>query len=347
MYRKTLMYKEIISEPDVIKSTISNNQKLAKKLAATIKERNIKNFITIARGSSNNAAACFSFALPLCTNYLVTPFRLSLATGYKKNINFKDSCTFIISQSGQSSDTMCSLERAKNGGSLIVGVTNNKKSPVAQISDFHFDLNVGEEKSVAATKTFIAQLTILYLIAHELGNKDTKALATNIPKILSDVITREEEITNFAKLLKDNKYTIVLSRGLMEGISDELALKLNECSYNFAHSWSAASFIHGPVALLEENVNVILLAPSNCFTNSYIDIANKIKKSGANLYAITDIPEILKDNINTTFKMPKMNDFEASIAYASLVSLIALNVGVLKGINVDTPRGLHKVTNTI
>lgn len=341
----TLMQQEIFSEPSMMKRTIAACTPVLADIAKAFKQRNITNIVTMARGTSDNAATVFSFVCPLKTGIKVGKYHPSLTTVYDCNVDMKNTCMVVISQSGMSKDTIAVMDKAMKNGALTVAVTNNAQSPIAKNADFHLFMDVEEEKSVAATKTYIGELFALYMLTEALGGNldcDMNKLADRIQEILN----LNPEIEKVAKKLYTKNNFIILSRGTMLGTGDECALKLTECCYLFNRSYSSANFMHGPLSLLDDKANVILLAPDCECKQEFIDMAKRAKELGANLTVFSDVPEIL-ELATDKIVMPKANTVEAPVLYGTAISLLALNIGLAKGLNVDTPRNLNKVTITM
>ncbi|MDE6758012.1 MAG: SIS domain-containing protein [Clostridia bacterium] len=341
----TLMQQEIFSEPTMMKRTIAACKPVLPKIFAAFKEKGITNIVTMARGTSDNAATVFSFVCPLLTGIKVGKYHPSLTTVYNSDVDMKNTCMVIISQSGMSKDTVAVMEKAIANGAMTIAVTNNDQSPVAKNCDFHLFMDVEEEKSVAATKTYIGELFALYLLTDALrGNFDCNlnSLADRIQEILD----LDPKIAEVAKNICSRNNFIVLSRGAMLGTGDECALKLTECCYLFNRSYSSANFMHGPLSLVDDKANVIMLAPNSEFNAEFIEMAKRVSNLGANLTAFSNIPEVLAC-ANNKIVMPNADTFEAPVLYGTAVSLLALNIGLAKGLNVDTPRNLNKVTITL
>lgn len=341
----SLMQQEIFSEPEVLKRTVAACAPVLPGIKKAFEERGITNIVTMSRGSSDNAATVFSFVCPLFSGMKVGKYHPSLTTVYDADVDMKNTCMVVISQSGMSKDTIAVLRKAKKLGAMIVGVTNNEESDTAKESDFHLFLDVDEEKSVAATKTFIAEIIALYMLATVVGKPcDTKVNET-IARV-KDILALNDDIKAVAEQLYKLNNFIILSRGTMQGTGDELSLKLTECCYLFNRSYSSANFMHGPLSLLAEGANVIMLAPKGRFDAEFIEMANRVKDAGANLTAFSDIPEVLAC-AKQKVEMPAVCDLCGPVLYGTAVSLLALNIGLAKGLNVDSPRNLKKVTVTL
>ena len=341
----TLMQQEIFSEPSMLKRTVAACTPVLPAIAKAFKEKKITNIVTMARGTSDNAATVFSFVCPLKTGIKVGKYHPSLTTVYDCDVDMQHTCMVVISQSGMSKDTIAVMEKAMKNGALTVAVTNNEQSPIAKNADFHLFMDVEEEKSVAATKTYIGELFALYMLTDALGgnlNLDMNKLADRVQEIL-DMNAQIKDVAE--KLHKLNNF-IILSRGTMLGTGDECALKLTECCYLFNRSYSSANFMHGPLSLLDDKANVILLAPDCECKQEFADMAKRAKSLGANLTVFSNVPEIL-DLATNKVVMPDANALEAPVLYGTAISLLALNIGLAKGLNVDTPRNLNKVTITL
>ena len=342
----SLMRQEIFSEPQMLLNTINNCEKVIPEIVKAVKENNITNFVSMARGTSDNAATVFSYILPLKAGKPVSTFYPSVYTVYNAKLNLKGTLFIIVSQSGMSIDTIKVMRDAMRDGAIVVGVTNNLESPVAKEAHFHLYLGVNEEKSVAATKTYIAELFALEMLAEALSGKvetNFKDVAKQIEGVLALCDT---QINAVAKEIVDDNDYLILSRGTMLGTADELCLKMTECCYLFAKAFSSATFMHGPLSLLYDGANLILLAHDSEFKQEYIDMAARAKEKGATLIAFSDIKEVL-NLAKYKVEMPKTNQGTSPILYGVAASLLALNIGTEKGYNVDAPRNLNKVTVTL
>ncbi len=341
-----LMQQELFSEPTVIRDAISENENQVNAIASAVEKNKIKNITIIGRGTSDNAGLCFKYITEILSGIPVGTAHPSVTTMFGGNVDYSSHLVIAISQSGKSVDTLAVLDGARKKGGLTVAVTNDPLSPLAKAAHYHLYLAAGEEKSVAATKTFAAELVVLYMLAIALsGKKNIMPTLYNVPDKVSEIIKMIPSIRSLAEATRNEHSFIVLSRGPMQGVGKELSLKLAECCYSMANFYSVTDFMHGPLALLEEGVNVILIAPKGECTTNYIDMATRAKLLGANVYAFSDIPEVL--NIaNVGVKMPEADFMTATFTYAMAIHLYSLNLAIEKGLNPDTPRNLKKVTIT-
>jgi glucosamine--fructose-6-phosphate aminotransferase (isomerizing) len=342
----SFMLKELLSAPDVIKACMKENEKTVKAIAEYIKGNNISNILTMARGTSSNAAWCFKYAMEINAGIPVAEYLAALTTVYKTTLNFKDSILFVISQSGASTDTLEVVAKAKEKGCKVVGVTNNKNSPLAKQADYLLWLAAGEEKSVAATKTFVAQLCALFMVAAEVsGNMSIlKDIENSIPK-LEKIKDKADAIDDVAKSLRNVDKLILITRGVTMGVSHEIALKLRECCYIHTTSYSSSEFIHGPLALIDEKATVLLIAPNGECKDDFINISTRLNLLGAKLIAFSDISEVLNIS-DAKVKMPAAAKWDAVFTYSMALQMFVEKMSVRLGINPDSPRNLKKITIT-
>ncbi|MBR2984701.1 MAG: SIS domain-containing protein, partial [Clostridia bacterium] len=310
------MQQELFSEPSVIRNALNNNKAVVAQIANTVKSRGISNITIIGRGTSDNAGLCFKYITEILCGIPCGTAHPSVTTMFGAKVNYNNHLVVAVSQSGKSIDTLAVLQEGKATGAVTVAVTNDVASPLAKAADFVLDLSAGEEKSVAATKTYAAELTVLYALAVAIsGKKELEAVLEKLPEKVSDIIGLQLKIRQMAEACTHENNFIVLSRGPMQGVGKEMALKLGECCYSYGHFFSVTDFMHGPLALLEEGSNVVVLAPKGECSENFVDIATRARLLGANVYAFSDIPDVL--NIaNVAIKMPPADFITSTLTYA-------------------------------
>lgn len=340
------MLEEILEAPDAVKRAKERNQAVISRIASEWKQKNLLNITTVARGTSDSAATYFKYVSEIQAGIPVNKYLPSVTTVYNKYPLLRDHMLLAISQSGQSTDTMLALNAAKEQGALTVSVTNDESSPLAKSADYHIFLDAGEERSVSATKSFLSQLTVLTLIADALSFRSDAFDATLAAEsIRSFFDEKTETVREIAERCANLENAIVLSRGILQGVANELSLKLMETSYVLSRSFSTSDFMHGPLAVVSEGTCVILLAPSGSMEAEFKNIAMRLKLLGANLIVFTDVKEI--QSIASDFiSMPKTECKLQPLLYAAAVQLFSEKLSNAKGIDPDVPRNLKKVTIT-
>lgn len=340
----SLMLEELVSAKQALSEAAATNSAVIEKIAKKVNSQNIHSVVTVARGTSNHAAAFFKYICEQKDGPMVSKFNHSVTTILDSAPKLANSLVVGISQSGASTDTIKVMQKAIDAGALTVAVTNYPSSPLAKMCDFHLYLNCGEERSVAATKTFTLQLAVLELLANALCAKAAPDFE-NITAAFTDFLPRLEEIKKLAESTKDIDNILILSRGPMQCIADEMGLKLLETCYKLSRCYSVAEFAHGPYALIQPCRTVILLAPDGAFTNDFIAIANRITGDGGKIISFTDIKEVAQLS-EFSIKMPSNMPSEIYV-YTLAIQAYAAFMSESLGINPDHPRGLAKVTITI
>ena len=266
----------------------------------------------------------------------------------------KGGVALFISQSGETLDTLAALRYAKSKGQKIVSIVNVAESTIARESDVVLQTYAGPEIGVASTKAFTTQLTVLACLAVTIGrdngtlDKEEEAAIVNalieVPKHAAEVLHHDEAIKKLALDIADARDVLYLGRGLGYPIAMEGALKLKEISYIHAEGYAAGEMKHGPIALIDQSVPIIVIAPSDELFEKTASNMQEAAARGGRVIFISDAPGLAKlGNIaSATVELPKVADFVAPILYTIPVQMLAYHVAVHKGTDVDQPRNLAK-----
>jgi len=266
----------------------------------------------------------------------------------------KGGVALFISQSGETLDTLAALRYAKSKGQKIVSIVNVAESTIARESDVVLQTYAGPEIGVASTKAFTTQLTVLACLAVTIGRengtlaKDEEAAIVNalieVPKHAAEVLHHDEALKKLALDIADARDVLYLGRGLGYPIAMEGALKLKEISYIHAEGYAAGEMKHGPIALIDQSVPIIVIAPSDELFEKTASNMQEAAARGGRVIFISDAPGLAKlGNIaSATVELPKVADFVAPILYTIPVQMLAYHVAVHKGTDVDQPRNLAK-----
>jgi glucosamine--fructose-6-phosphate aminotransferase (isomerizing) len=227
-----------------------------------------------------------------------------------------------------------------------VGSTSSREA------DFVLHTRAGLEIGVASTKAFTAQMTALYLIAISLGimrGRLTKGEATalksflaKIPSLIEKTIKKDSEIVELARSLVSAKGFLYLGRGINYPIALEGALKLKEISYVHAEGYPAGEMKHGPIALIDEGLPVVVIAPMDDIYEKTLSNIEEVKARGGRVIAVTDEPERLRNKVDELIEVPSAHPILSPLINVVPLQLLAYHVGVLKGLDVDQPRNLAK-----
>ncbi|MAZ32566.1 MAG: glutamine--fructose-6-phosphate transaminase (isomerizing) [Thalassospira sp.] len=266
----------------------------------------------------------------------------------------KGGVALFLSQSGETLDTLAALRYAKSKGQKIVSIVNVAESTIARESDVVLLTYAGPEIGVASTKAFTTQLTVLACLAVTIGRdngtlaKDEEAAIVNalteVPKHAAEVLHHDNEIRELAINIADARDVLYLGRGLGYPIAMEGALKLKEISYIHAEGYAAGEMKHGPIALIDHSVPIIVIAPSDELFEKTASNMQEAAARGGRVIFLSDAEGLAKlgDMASATVELPKVADFVAPILYTIPVQMLAYHVAVHKGTDVDQPRNLAK-----
>ncbi len=356
---KHFMSKEIHEQPSVIQDSINhyiNNDDLTVNLPELpFSISNLKNITLVACGSSYYAGLVArewfeKFARIKVDVEIASEFR------YRETPMDSSGLTLFISQSGETADTLAALKHCKNLNQKTISVVNVPNSSMCRNSDTSLKIFAGPEIGVASTKAFTCQLIVLACLAIHLGrlngnltdqdeNKYVKSLM-DIPRLISNILDKEDKLKGIVKDLNPIKNALYLGRGQMFPVALEGALKLKEISYIHAEGYPAGEMKHGPIALLEKGLPVIMSAPSfNLFDKTASNLHEVIARDG-NVLLITDQEGVsyLGDTAKKikTFIVDETDIITAPFVYTIPYQLFAYHTALIKGTDVDQPRNLAK-----
>jgi len=313
--------------------------------------RKIKQIHLIACGTSYHAALIGKYIIE---DMARIPVHAEYASEYRYRnpIIPEDTLVFVISQSGETADTLAAMREAKAKGARVLGITNVVGSTVARESDGGAYIHAGSEIGVASTKAFTSQVTILTLLAIFVGRMNYLSNVQGIeyikeleqiPKKVGEILKLNESIREIAKSIKDNDHALYLGRGVNYPVALEGALKLKEISYIHAEGYPAAEMKHGPIALIDENMPVIAIATRDPLYDKIYSNLQEVRARKARLITIATQgdTELSKISEKVIYIPDTINNLQPLLSVIPL-QLLAYHVADLKGFDVDQPRNLAK-----
>ena len=347
------MLKEIHEQPDSIKNTLRLRPEVISKAAEIIQSS--EKIFMLAMGTSGHAAIAGRHMFASLAGVLPT---FELASDFSDTVYgavSENDCIIAITQSGETTDTISAVKYAKNFGAKIIAITNVVGSSITRIADHTIITQAGPEIGVAATKTFMVQLTALAQIALSLAeitkhqNEDVikrkRESLSRLADIVSDVISiHEEKARRLAGLYYNSQSLLFLGRGISIATAEEGALKLKEIAYNHAEAYSAGESKHGPIALVQKNYPVIFIAPRDDTRNRIIGNLMEMKARGATIISvIEEDDDELSSLSDHSFLVPKGVEPEFSvIPFIVPLQLFSYYMATRKGYDPDKPRNLAK-----
>ena len=357
-YNETLMWKEINETTEIFGKIQQNNELVMKELVADIKSGVATNFVAAARGTSDHALTYFKYILEVNSKYTVGLSAPSVITLYKGKINYSNSIVIGCSQSGKAADVLEIIRRGNEQGAITIAITNNLESPLAKEAKYHLYCSAGEEKSVAATKTFSSQLFLLLWLASEISdNKEALLHLKNLQQEVARVVPQIDALTTkFAEKFSYMQSGFVLSRGMTYAIALEATLKLQETCYMQVKGYSGSDFYHGPMAMVNETTPVILYCAKNnsddaelqrLVREDQIKCIDKMISLNAPVLLVTNDPVLTgKAKCNDALIDFGVPEEVCIFAFALFAQMFACKTSCLIGNNPDAPRSLSKVTIT-
>lgn len=313
---------------------------------------NASRIIIIACGTSWHAGLVAEYVFEdLCR----IPVEVEYASEFRyRNPVIKEGDIVIaISQSGETADTLAAIELAKSKGAIVLGVVNTVGSSISRISHEGAYLHAGPEIGVASTKAFTAQLTVLYMIALKAAfNKGT--ITTNkyreyltelslIPNKVQQALQSNEKIEHISDMFKNAKNFLYLGRGYNFPVALEGALKLKEISYIHAEGYPAAEMKHGPIALIDENMPVVVIATRDSSYDKIVSNIQEVKaRKGIVIAIVTEGDALIPGMADFTIEVPATSESLMPLVSVIPLQLLSYHIAVMRGANVDQPRNLAK-----
>jgi glutamine---fructose-6-phosphate transaminase (isomerizing) len=356
---KHFMLKEIYEQPDVIRNSLSGRLISPDEPIALLSEEQMAKLQKVERIS---IVACgTSFHAGLVGKYFIEemvriPVDVEAAGEFRYRNPLVDEKTLVIaiSQSGETADTISALRQCRDKGANVVAITNREDSTIARESDIVLPVRAGIEVSVCATKSFTAQVIVLYLLGLYLAEirktappdllKTLKAGLQRLPVMVESVLHSPEEIQAMARKYGHSRDMIFIARGINFPVALEGALKLKEISYIHAEGYSASELKHGPIAILEESIPVVAILTNGIVYDKMISNCQEAKARDAKVIAVNSgtMPADVKDTFEDVFFIPQLEELLSPILTAVPLQLLAYYIAEYLGKDVDQPRNLAK-----
>ncbi|MCQ2263102.1 MAG: glutamine--fructose-6-phosphate transaminase (isomerizing) [Bacteroidales bacterium] len=353
------MLKEIFEQPKAIKDSMRGRLNVKKDVVSLggiieyeTKMLNARRFIMVACGTSWHAATVGEY---LFESLVRVPVEVEYASEfrYRNPIIYEDDVVIAISQSGETADTIAAVELAKRRGATVIGICNVVGSTLARETHAGSYTHAGPEIGVASTKAFTAQVTVLTLMALCLARKKGNIALSEyhqiinnleeIPAKVQEALKLNDQIREIAKNFVDKRNAIYLGRGINFPVALEGALKLKEISYIHAEGYPSAEMKHGPIALIDEEMPVVVLATEQeTYEKTVSNIQEVIARKGKIISIVTRGDELVKQMSDYCIEIPDTQELLTPLISCVPLQLLAYHVAVLRGCNVDKPRNLAK-----
>jgi glucosamine--fructose-6-phosphate aminotransferase (isomerizing) len=339
--------REILEQPEVLRRLLAAERETIEGVAAAIRAHAPPYVVIAARGTSDNAARYAKYLLGVENRLTVALATPTLFTVYERPPRLVDALVIGISQSGASPDIVAVIEEGRRQGALTLAITNAPESPLAQAAEHTIDLHAGEERSVAATKTYTASLMAIAALSAAIAEDDARwdALAA-MPLVAQRTLGQIDEVSAKVERYRYMRECAVIGRGYNYATAHEIALKLTELTYVLSDPYSAADFQHGPIALVEPGFPVFVLAPEGAVAQEMLDLLAQLHERGAELIVLSPMDAALAQ-AQTPLPLPSGTpEWLSPLVMVMPGQMFALASTLVRRLDPDRPRGLHKVTLT-
>ena len=337
---------EIGEQPLLASRMLVESRAAVASIAARLRESKPRGFVIAARGSSDHAALYAKYLFGVRNHTMVALAAPSMFTSYHRPPSLEGNCVIGISQSGAAPDVIAVIEEAARQGVVTLAVTNDPDSRLAHAAELVLPLGAGPERSVPASKTYVASLLALALISHALNpDPSFEASLGQVPPALAAALEQDAELDRLVPALLAPR-AIVLGRGFNFSTAEEIALKLAETSYVLARAWSVADFEHGPIAVVEPGFPVVLVDGRGQMSADMESIGRRLTEHGCRVIRLLDGTGEHGDSEATVSVDSGLPEELTPLTLAVLGQLLAHRVALARGIDPDRPRALNKVTRT-
>jgi glucosamine--fructose-6-phosphate aminotransferase (isomerizing) len=337
---------EILEQPAVASRLLSAAHEPIARIAAAVRERDLDHVVIAARGTSDHAAIYAQYLLGVVHRLPVALAAPSILSIYDVEPRFGRALVIGISQSGASPDVVGVVASARRQGAPTIAITNDPSSALAVAAELVIDLGAGPERSVAATKTYTAELLAIAMLSAALGGRPSNDELTAVPGAIEEALSTEPEAAAHAVALRETRMCTILGRGFEYATAREWALKLKELARILADPYSTADFRHGPLALVQQGWAVFAIARSGSAAVEIVPLLRQLAEAGADLLVLSDDPAI-GDLAPRSLRLPAGVATELSpIVSIVPAQLLALHLTLARDLDPEAPPHIAKVTLT-
>ena len=344
----SILDREIHEQPEVLRRLLTEGREPVRAVAARLRQAGLHHLVIAARGSSDNAARYAQYVFGVYNQLTVALATPSVFTRYRASPRMDGAVVAGISQSGESPDLVAVVEAGRRQGCPTLAITNIAGSPLSAAADETLLLRAGQEQSVAATKTYTAQLMVLALLSAALaGDEAREAALAMVPDVIAEVLhAARPHVSAAVDVLRVANHAVVLGRGFNFATAHEVALKAKELAYVAAEPYSSADFQHGPIALVETGFAAIVLNPSGEVSDEIDDLLAEMVRRGTRPVVISDAARSLS-RAAAPIELPRgVPEWISPLVAVVPGQLLAAELSRARGFDPDSPRGLRKVTKT-
>ncbi len=339
--------REIAEQPEIIGNLLKREASTAQQIAKAIRDFDPAFIHIAARGTSDNAARYAQYVFGIHAHLPVALATPSIHTLYGTSPKLGRALVIGISQSGKSEDVCTVISDAREQGALTVAITNAPDSPLAQAAQYHLNVMTGPELSVAATKTYTAQLAAVAMLMTALVDEsELNQSLSQLPSFIAETLAKTDHIATWAERYRYMERFVIIGRGYNYCTAFEISLKIKELCYIIGEGYSEADFRHGPFALIDPGFPVIVAAPSGKTLATLTDLVAKLAERQSETLIISNDSFIASQGRKAMLLPTNLPEWLSPISAVIPGQIFAMRLAIEKGHVVDAPRGLNKVTVT-
>jgi glutamine---fructose-6-phosphate transaminase (isomerizing) len=340
------MLSELREGPEIVERLLGQAVGPIEEVARAVRSRPIDLAVIAARGTSDHAAIYAQYILGARNGLLVAPAAPSLVSLYGAPPHLRNALVLGISQSGRSPDVVSVLAESRKQGALTVAITNEPTSELADAAEFLIELEAGEERAVAATKTYLAEIAVVAMLSAALSDDPaSRGELARIPAALRAALDQEDTVAPLAEAWVGESRCAVLARGFHYATAREWALKLKELAYVLADPYSAADFQHGPIALVGEGFPILAVATTGPALEGMTELLGRLNEARARLLILSDVPAL--GDLGAFVPLPSVPEWLSPLVAILPAQLFSYHLARARGLDTEHPRNLSKVTLTL
>jgi glucosamine--fructose-6-phosphate aminotransferase (isomerizing) len=336
---------ELREQPAALERLLDAESAHAREIVRRLVQDDVRYLLIVSRGSSSNVARYMQYLFGTVNRLPVSFATPSLYTVYDAPPALGPAAAIGISQSGASPDVVAVLSEARRQGRPTLAITNDPASPLAQAADYILPLHAGEERAVAATKTYLNSIGAVALLS-AVQDADRLRDLHSMPGRISDQIDRSLGAAELLDRYREVEGGSVIARGVNYGTAFEIALKIRELSGAQFEAFSSADLLHGPIAAVKPGRPAIVIAPTGRTLASMSAAVESVRERGSEVVAISDDPEFLATANTALPLVPEVPEWLSPLLTVVPGQVAAVRLATLRGENVDSPTGLTKITLT-
>lgn len=340
-----LMLEDIMEQPAMVERILEEGLSDIISVGRAARERDICLAMAVGRGSSSNVAMQAKYVFETIASVPATVISPSVFTSYRAKLDLSHALVMGISRSGETFETREVLRLAREQGAMTVAITDEPQSPMSTIAEYSIVTRAGVEKAVSSTKTYTAQMVIVYLLAAVLKERhDVLEEMQRMPQHMRAVLDLREGIEELVRPYRYMSRCIVLGNGFNYATAMETALKLEELCHVSALAHSSAEFAHGAISLVGEGYPVMVFVPGGPTYNNMLRLTRELQRElGAETIVFSDRQEVL-DIADTAIVVPaRVNEEFSPLTFMMAGQIFAYNLAMQKNLSTDRPRGRRKI----